>query len=460
MDEKYGWFYKMLQDVRENISGDAEIIAAAATVLAAFFIVAKMVKFHYRLSSDEEGGGLGDVKAWDFLKPIVLLFLISWSPQIGKAINNITSECMAALTEGAAERQYKATYIADLCIKRDALARKIAEAETTVGEKAPVMPQKGDYNLQDTQSKKEYHAALDNYNKDMINYEKDALERAGYSSDYYGLISSLSSLYTAKNELGITTEEFKNLVDAGYYHDSNETKDPISGRHFSNVEYSNMADAYEYLKTVRLASSPSGAMAKLRKMDEKILEVSEMDAKQIRELADSPEQLNAIDQYKDSVYKDDSFSLSDLGRWFVNSIYNMFIDVLFWVYQVIILIRLFMGNIFMCVMLYFFPLVFLAMMFDRYKGAFGSWIVTYVELALWQPIASILLYCSCDAMKKIVSPDGGLGDSMLVIMIILATIMAAGEIGTYAKYAMTAFNGTGGNGTGKSGLMQMKNMIR
>ena len=42
MDEKYGWFYKMLQDVRENISGDAEIIAAAATVLAAFFIVAKI----------------------------------------------------------------------------------------------------------------------------------------------------------------------------------------------------------------------------------------------------------------------------------------------------------------------------------------------------------------------------------------------------------------------------------
>ena len=394
MDEKYGWFYKMLHDVRENISGDAEIIAAAATVLAAFFIVAKMVKFHYRLSSDEEGGGLGDVKAWDFLKPIVLLLLISWSPQIGQAINNITSDCMAALTEGAAERQYKATYIADLCMKRDALAREIAEAEATVGEKAPVQPNSGDYNLQDAQSKKEDLTALDNYYKDKSEFEIDTLDS--------------SNLY----------------------------------------------------RYILLRFSPQGKRAQLKKMNEKILEVSNMDAKQIRELPDSPEQLNTIDQFKDSAYKDDSFSLSDLGRWLVNSIYNMFIDVLFWIYQVIILIRLFMGNIFMCIMLYFFPLVFLAMMFDRYKGAFGSWIVTYVELALWQPIASILVYCSCEAMKKIVSTDGGLGDSMLVIMIILATIMAAGEIGTYAKYAMTAFNGTGGNGTGKSGLMQMKNMIR
>ena len=136
---------------------------------------------------------------------------------------------------------------------------------------------------------------------------------------------------------------------------------------------------------------------------------------------------------------------------------DMFIDVLMWLYNMIILIRLFMGTVAMSVILYFFPLIFLAMLFDRYKGAFGSVVVVYVELALWRPIASLLQYVSTAAISDV---GTGLAANAFVLMVLIATIFSANEIGMYAKYALTAFNGSGGNASGKSGLGNLKNMIK
>lgn len=395
MREQNGWFYSILATVRDNIAEGAEVIAAAATVLAAFFIVAKMVRFHYQLSSDSEGGGLGDVKAWDFIKPIFLLLLIGMSPQIAQGINSVVNICMTALDTGAEGHHYKAMYIAELSTKADQLAAYSDENLIATG----------------IVSSKDNLAKAREYAKQRLSPQQPVPQQGDEAQ-------SASAL----------------TLSRGTYNYGTAAAAPVDMSAIDkNIQYNNLQK-----EMIRARNAKGTDLMKEGKITTQ----------------------DAMSKMKEVAYADDvEFSLSNvleaLGAW----IWNTFIDALLWIYRMIILIRLFMGTAFMSVMLYFFPLVFLAMLFDRYKGAFGSFIVTYVELALWQPIASILLYISSEVMSKMMT-GSSIADSGYVLMVIIATIFAAGEIGTYAKYAMTAFNGSGGNGTGKSGLGGLKSLIK
>ena len=392
--------------MRDNVGGGAEVIAAAATVLAAFFIVVKMVSLHYKLSSDEEAGGFGSVKTWDFIKPIVLLLLIGFSPKISIAINHVMTDCMEAISVNTSARHYKAIRIAELTREMEALNGYSDEALKDLYPEEFQVKQKKDKNLSN----------LDQAYRERIRNTEEGTAPDAKAQEYQ---PQLESLYVRNNDFLKKERERR------------ETEDLIN-----NEKYNNAKSELEFALAIDDETYYKLALAR-------------------GIIGDNFE----IDQFKKEAYKDDTFSLWTFTTSIENLLYNCFIDVLFWLYQVIILIRLFMGNVFMCVLLYFFPLVFLAMMFDRYNGAFGIWIVTYVELALWQPIASIIVYCSGEIMKNFCTGEGAV-DSIYVILVIIATIMAAAEIGTYAKYAMTAFNGNGGNGSGKSGLSQLKGLIR
>lgn len=424
------WYISALSSMRDSVGGGAEIIAAAATVLAAFFIVAKMVGFHYKLSSDEQSGGFGGVKAWDFIKPIVLLLLIGLSPNIGKTINHVMTECMDAISVGTSARHYKALRIAELTREMESLNSYSDEAlkelyPEEIGKKQrKENREQAQWDYLEGKISEEEYTKIKKENAEPSNLDKVYKERTDRKEELSDATKQehqpqLESTYVRNNDAVFAQTMLKKQRDLELNDKYNKAK-----REF---KYALATDSEAYYKQ---------ALA-------------------LGLIGDNYE----IDQFKKEAYKDDTFSLWTFTTSIENLLYNCFIDVLFWLYQVIVLIRLFMGNVFMCVMLYFFPLVFLAMMFDRYKGAFGSWIVTYVELALWQPIATIIVYCSCEIMKNFCTGEGVV-DSIYVILVIIATIFAASEIGTYAKYAMTAFNGSGGNSSGKSGLSQLKGLIR
>ena len=388
----------MLLNIRDKIAADADIIAMVATIIAGFVIVVKMIRFHYNISSDEKGSGFGEnVRAWDFLKPLVLLLALNFSPQMARLMNDVVEECMSALEMNAEANHFKAMYIAQLTTQinniEDTYPQVIANRAT-------------------------YDAAIKE-NEARAAAAADAAESTGYwiTDDY--------------TSYGATKKEG---------HVSLNPYDPATGSGASAA--AEVLKVYDKLQVDLQKSRRAPATEVLEKNKNK---GPKTDAASMLERA-----------AKDSV-EDVELSLSTLTDALYKWIWDMFIDVLMWLYNMIILIRLFMGTVAMSVILYFFPLIFLAMLFDRYKGAFGSVVVVYVELALWRPIASLLQYVSTAAISDV---GTGLAANAFVLMVLIATIFSANEIGMYAKYALTAFNGSGGNASGKSGLGNLKNMIK
>ena len=388
----------MLLNIRDKIAADADIIAMVATIIAGFVIVVKMIRFHYNISSDEKGSGFGEnVRTWDFLKPLVLLLALNFSPQMARLMNDVVEECMSALEMNAEANHFKAMYIAQLTTQinniEDTYPQVIANRAT-------------------------YDAAIKE-NEARAAAAAAAAESAGHWTD----IDNISYGATKKED----------LVSLNPY-------DPATGSGASAA--AEVLKVYDKLQDDLQKSRRASATEILEKNKNK---GPKSDAASMLERA-----------AKDSV-EDVELSLSTLTDALYKWIWDMFIDVLMWLYNMIILIRLFMGTVAMSVILYFFPLIFLAMLFDRYKGAFGSVVVVYVELALWRPIASLLQYISTAAISEV---GTGLAANAFVLMVLIATIFSAKEIGMYAKYALTAFNGSGGNASGKSGLGNLKNMIK
>ena len=386
----------MLLNIRDKIAADADIIAMVATIIAGFVIVVKMIRFHYNISSDEKGSGFGEnVRAWDFLKPLVLLLALNFSPQMARLMNDVVEECMSALEMNAEANHFKAMYIAQLTTQIN--------------------------NIEDT-------------------YPQVIANRATYDAAIKENEARAAAAAAAAESAGPWTDNTSYGATKKEGHVSLNPYDPATGSGASSA--AEVLKVYDKLQVDLQKSRRAPATEVLEKNKNK---GPKTDAASMLERA-----------AKDSV-EDVELSLSTLTDALYKWIWDMFIDVLMWLYNMIILIRLFMGTVAMSVILYFFPLIFLAMLFDRYKGAFGSVVVVYVELALWRPIASLLQYVSTAAISDV---GTGLAANAFVLMVLIATIFSANEIGMYAKYALTAFNGSGGNASGKSGLGNLKNMIK
>lgn len=331
------------------MEANAELIAGVAGMVAAIVVTAQMVRFNRDVTGDEKGGGFGDISAWRFIKPVLLLLAIELSPQMASLINSVVTDVMSELTVSVGSNM----------VKTKAIANKTFELEK-------------------------------------------ANEAYDYAVAWFGksYVVSDQSLIADINQKQYELERLKNTPLDQFGAD-----DP--------------AATSGYLGDVVMATKSRA-----------------------KENGD---------------WDDPETWLGRLYNWAM----DLLIRVLSWMYDAIIYIRLFMGNIAMCVLLMFFPLVFLAMFFDRYKGAFGSFMLVYVELSLWQPIAAVIVYATSGAITAMttVSDDPSVLSSLSVLLLFCA-VTAGAAVGSFAKYALTAFTGQGGGNGGHTGLKDLTNSLK
>lgn len=457
-----GWFINMLSHTREVIASDADIVAMIATILAGFAIVVRMVGFHYRLSSDEAGEGFGDnIRAWDFLKPIVLLLLINQAPMIGRAIDKVVTAATNSICADNELQTLKLTHRLNKEKKIDELQKKIDQSKAELSSFESFYAN----NRFDEQIKRHawmsYHAYFGGLPKSKVREEivEEGVDEYGfqwrkykyYYADVYGLwyevipVEDVMDAFPDKGEL--TEEDYKEyaLKHKGkvllsldpYFREVMEEEQNKINRYKDDItKYRNeIADIEQMSSADDIYKKYGTPQASI--FDEYIK----------YPYPDFPELFQHKWSWR-SPFKSLAQALGDavsyLPRiiWYVfrliiaviiNAIYGVFI----WIYENIILIRAFMANVAMSVMLFFFPLVFFAMLFPSYKGAFGDWLVTFVELALWFPIGTIVMHVANHAVLNI--SELQMGDTLWYMVILLAGILTMNSVSEYAKMALTAF---------------------
>lgn len=454
-----GWFLNMCSDIRDRIADDADIIAGAATILAAFFIVARMVRFHYSLSSDESGGGLGDVKAWDFIKPVFLLLLIGMSPQIGSAINAVVGETSKVIT---ADTKHLAVKSLMLVRKQDELEKKEERLRELKSESGSRITEY-DY-LLISYADQCYYQTHDN-NLAYIEWHVMAFTGKQYEfvPAYYPTIP--------KEKIGksgtLTIEDYENHVIAHRM----DYLDIALSMHQVDL---GLANTYINAYTTVITDEENGIKALKKEIEDISMAESDQELKDKygidegdllidffpMEYPDFPE-LFQHDFSWSSPFRSIANALGDaatylprifmwLFKCILCKIGEMIFHALVWLFMNIPLIRGLMATAGMCVMLYFFPLVFLAMLFDRYKGAFGDWLVIFVELSLWFPLATIMMNISLYTVKELFV--AGMATREMLLMVVVAGTLTIFSVSELAKSAMIAF-GRHGEPPSSGGLM-------
>ena len=461
------WFLDTCSIVRDAVANDADVIAGVATVFAAFFIVVRMVRFHYQLSSDE-GTGLGDVKAWDFLKPIVLLLLINYSPEIGKAINDVVND--AAKVICANNRT--------LAVKDLLMIKKQEELENAKKSLAQLQHQSfSNYDPLASWSE----SVFPQYARQCYLHYRDYKD-GKVSNPYY-----MPGRQEVPDENGTLNKFNKEYVDIKTITAEDIGKDNPTEEDFLNYAYAHKLDylrdaiicVYESAdKTIDFVlelctTKETFASSYFRDAERKVNNLEE-DIKIISQ-AQSDEELkekynidegDLLIEYFPIEYPDfpDFFNCSETSWWnpikkiakaawgavtYVPRIIGYFFQcvgiaiekllfrALVWVFMNIVLIRGIMATMGMSVMLMFFPLVFLAMLFDRYKGAFGDWLVIFIELSLWYPLGTVVLNIALYSVAELFRID--MASREILLMIIVAGTLSVFSVAELAKTAMSAF---------------------
>lgn len=70
------WAGTYFDAIRAECIGKSGVIASMAMSIACILIVFNFIKLYYDFVSDEQNGGFGGAKAWDILRPFVILLLI------------------------------------------------------------------------------------------------------------------------------------------------------------------------------------------------------------------------------------------------------------------------------------------------------------------------------------------------------------------------------------------------
>lgn len=471
-----GWFINMLSHTREVIASDADIVAMIVTILAGFAIVVRMVGFHYRLSSDEAGEGFGDnIRAWDFLKPIVLLLLINQAPMIGRAIDKVVTAATNSICADNELQTLKLTHRLNKEKKIDELQKKIDQSKAELS----LIDSYDDDGWLDLPI--QLHA-VQSYqaNNGTLPESRVREEPVEEIVDEYGNHWTTRWKIYYEDQFGEWTEAIPVEDVRNAFPDRGELTEEDYVEYALNHKGKILLAMYPYLREQvdEEQNKINRYKDDITKYRNEIADIEQMSsADDIYKKYGTP-QASIFDEYIKYPYPDfpELFQhkwswrspFKSLGQalgdavtylpriiWYVfrliiaviiNAIYGVFI----WIYENIILIRAFMANVAMSVMLFFFPLVFFAMLFPSYKGAFGDWLVTFVELALWFPIGTIVMHVANHAVLNI--SELQMGDTLWYMVILLAGILTMNSVSEYAKMALTAF-GRHGEVSSGSGLI-------
>lgn len=101
---------QVFNTIRRQSIGGAQSFVKIAFVLGCIFVTIRLVKLVYDIISDEQHGGLGGVRLWDVLKPVVFLALIQGSVLFVTALDYTTTAVVSSVSNSVVIANADATF--------------------------------------------------------------------------------------------------------------------------------------------------------------------------------------------------------------------------------------------------------------------------------------------------------------------------------------------------------------
>ena len=105
-----GWIFDLFKSIRMSSINMSSVSVSLAMAVASIIVVFKLVLVSKNLMSDEQGSGFGQIKMWSVIRPIVILIMISSTPQCLGVLDDVANSISISVTNSVTKKDIKAGF--------------------------------------------------------------------------------------------------------------------------------------------------------------------------------------------------------------------------------------------------------------------------------------------------------------------------------------------------------------